>query len=107
MQKESPTSETNQLQNSLQKSSELIDDAAAMQTKFFSRALYEILPKYENLGKHEKKLKFKALPRLEINKIQMGTTQAQRDEELWKAASLGRCLRLVALYEGGKRVKCS
>jgi uncharacterized Zn finger protein (UPF0148 family) len=37
-----------------------------------SRALYEILPKYENMGRHEKKMKFKALPRVEINKIQMG-----------------------------------
>lgn len=51
------------------------DERTIIQTKDSSRALYEILPKYENVGKHEKKSKFKALQRIEINKIQMGTTQ--------------------------------
>lgn len=31
-------------------------------------------------------------------------TQSQRDEELWKAASNGRCLRIEALYNAGKRL---
>jgi hypothetical protein len=81
------------------------DERTVIQTKDSSRALYEILPKYENMGKHEKKSKFKALPRVEINKIQMGTTQSQRDGELWKAASMGRCLRIEALYNAGIGLK--
>lgn len=82
----------------------LLNNLSPEQIKDQATVLFNLLPEYLhkilNTG-HDKKSKFTSMPRSALAKIQMGTYKGQRTEELFRAATIGQCLRLKALCEAG------